>query len=488
LHCSAGAQLLALFALLDDNGDGKLGVHEMIDLMDGTNNDALVIKDCNGRESPHHWLGDGFCDTGKIANGAHSHGDFNCNIFGCDDGDCDVKGKPKGQCRVVKGRDQVEVKVNAGVVYGHIKNQVGVVFECDLLSGVTYHIWTNIGTSKGHIEDTVMSLYAKDGTTLLARNDNGPFGPSSSYIKYKPVVNIKDATIKVTPKSRKDRGSFQLQLSTKKPKCLQGLDCAGVCGGKAAYDCMGKCKGKAKTDVCGTCKGTEKDRKKCKAGSTPPPPKSVMAGKCPKGYKPRKYKSQGGAYITPVVTQTAFSAVYGATFHLDVLLKGDAKSVHSLIGSSKGPIEVPPAFNGKTKAGKAFASVGTVDPTWWQSRNELSAKFDSYLTIGNTFADANLLTSTGLAFDKWDYQAGMSSRSAMVTFKDKSKAPDAKGKSVMIAQLTVATPCSRAWSAEFGLSGLRKLKTASGTAATWKDDHVHFAWNSFQGASAVFGR
>jgi len=56
-------QLEALYALLDDDGDGALTVHEMIDLFDGINNDALLIDDCNGNPAPHHWC---------VRNGIHT--------------------------------------------------------------------------------------------------------------------------------------------------------------------------------------------------------------------------------------------------------------------------------------------------------------------------------------------------------------------------------------------------------------------------------
>ena len=65
-----------------------------------------------------------------------SVGSVNCNIFNCDDGDCGKK------CRIVKGRDQVEITVNSGVVYGHIKDSAGEVFETDLKKGVTYYLFT----------------------------------------------------------------------------------------------------------------------------------------------------------------------------------------------------------------------------------------------------------------------------------------------------------------------------------------------------------
>lgn len=101
-------QLQALYSLLDDDGDGALTVHEMIDLFDGVNNDALLIADCAGNPNPHHWLGDGYCDDGSDTD--DGGGDFNCNIFLCDDGDCG------DTCAIVEGRDQVEVAADMGAV------------------------------------------------------------------------------------------------------------------------------------------------------------------------------------------------------------------------------------------------------------------------------------------------------------------------------------------------------------------------------------
>ena len=78
----------------------------MIDLFDGVNNDALLIEDCDGTRNPHHWLGDGYCDDGTDVD--DGGGNFNCNIFLCDDGDCG------DTCAVVEGRDQVEVAPDSG--------------------------------------------------------------------------------------------------------------------------------------------------------------------------------------------------------------------------------------------------------------------------------------------------------------------------------------------------------------------------------------
>jgi hypothetical protein len=135
----------------------------------------------------------------------------NCNIFLCDDSDCGE------DCRVVEGRDQVEVAADMGVVYGNVQDANGEDFEIDLEEGTTYYIWTNIGTSDGHISDTTMTLFDADGTTVLAQNDDGPVGAVNSYIEYTPTAAISAATLLVAPKTRQDRGTFQLQVSLTEP-------------------------------------------------------------------------------------------------------------------------------------------------------------------------------------------------------------------------------------------------------------------------------
>jgi len=84
-----------------------------------------------------------------------------CNIFLCDDSDCGE------DCRVVEGRDQVEVAADMGVVYGHVDDANGESFEVDLEASVTYYIWTTVGTNAGHIQDTSLTLFDADGTTVL---------------------------------------------------------------------------------------------------------------------------------------------------------------------------------------------------------------------------------------------------------------------------------------------------------------------------------
>ena len=135
----------------------------------------------------------------------------NCNIFLCDDQDCDAG------CRVIEGRDQVEVAPDMGIVYGNVQDANGEDFEIDLEVGTTYYIWTNVGTAPGHIEDTTMTLFDADGTTVLDQNDNGPAGSANSYIEFTPAATVQAATILVAPKTRFDRGTFQLLVSLTEP-------------------------------------------------------------------------------------------------------------------------------------------------------------------------------------------------------------------------------------------------------------------------------
>ena len=158
---------------------------------------------------PHHWLGDGYCDDGSDVD--DGGGDFNCNIFLCDDSDCDEP------CRVVTGRDQVEVRADMGIVYGNIVDANGENFLTDFAAGTTYYIWTNIGEAPGHIDDTTLTLFDADGTTVLAQNDDGPVGPVNSYIEFTPHAAIQAATVQVNPKSRRSRGTYQLQVSLTRP-------------------------------------------------------------------------------------------------------------------------------------------------------------------------------------------------------------------------------------------------------------------------------
>ena len=131
-----------------------------MDVFDGVDNDALMIDDCNADPAgapgsspqfPHHWLGDGFCDDGcRDAGGAvrpceagEHAGDFNCDTYHCDDGDCG----PPGSCRSVRGLRAFELTVDGGWEQGGLENMAEhEFFAFDARAGQTYWIATELLT------------------------------------------------------------------------------------------------------------------------------------------------------------------------------------------------------------------------------------------------------------------------------------------------------------------------------------------------------
>lgn len=222
---------------------------------DGQNNDAVTIKDCNGKKVPHHYLGDGFCDDGTNTKAGGVN--LDCTVFMCDDGDCanDAKCKkiPGRNKQGYMGRHQLEIKANAASpTYGVVKDQMGVDFFTDFTANVKYWVYTTIDEKhKGHIQDTILTVFGADGKTQLIQNDDGPYGKDNSFLHLTPAAAIKSGVIRVTPKTLKDRGSFQLRVSTAKPCCtakpckvLVGKveDACGTCGGNNwnPNNCAGK--------------------------------------------------------------------------------------------------------------------------------------------------------------------------------------------------------------------------------------------------------
>jgi hypothetical protein len=113
------------------------------------------------------------------------------------------------------------------------------VSECVLLVA-RYYIWTNItdGTTH-HIQDTTMTLFDADGTTILAQNDDGPAGAVNSYIEYTPTASIASATILVAPKTHQDHGTFQLQVSLSQPDLTIRPPAPPQIGGPSYDFCFG---------------------------------------------------------------------------------------------------------------------------------------------------------------------------------------------------------------------------------------------------------
>jgi hypothetical protein len=120
-------------------------------------------------------------------------------------------------------------------------------------------------------------------------------------------------------------------------------------------------------------------------------------------------------YADPVVTQTS-SAAHGVqgftTYRLSVRMKGLAKDLYSLVGSQKGALSLPPAFQVKSPFG---ANLCGVNPQFLQFKPE--ATFDSWLTVGIVNGDHDSsIQSAGLTqlFSSWNEKHGLHSNNGGV--------------------------------------------------------------------------
>ena len=80
------------------------------------------------------------------------------------------------------------------------------------------------------------------------------------------------------------------------------------------------------------------------------------------------------------------------TYRLQVQLIGEAETINSLVGSSKGPLAMPPAFQVPSPLG---ANTGGVNPASFSIKKE--AELDSWLTVGITITASGKGNSLGTA-------------------------------------------------------------------------------------------
>ena len=143
-------------------------------------------------------------------------------------------------------------------------------------------------------------------------------------------------------------------------KCAKNVDCVGSwskCGrdcGDAFYGIDVKKSGQGKA-----CEATHGARRTCKPGQgdcpppppppspPPPPPPPPPAPPTPPTPPPNDGKAHELKYVTSQVVQASASMKGYTTYRLLVKLKGDAHTLYTLIGSQKGPLLLPPAFQVK---------------------------------------------------------------------------------------------------------------------------------------------
>jgi hypothetical protein len=159
-----------------------------------------------------------------------------------------------------------------------------------------------------------------------------------------------------------------------------------------------------------------------------------------------------------VVTQTSFGS-NGATFQLSVGLKGDARNLYSVHGSSFGPLTLPPAYQSSKSP-----LIGGPNPLYGQ-------KDDSFVTVGLPFVDKKQISATP-NMPKWTSKAGFKSNNAAFFWMNPKNGPTT-GK-ILVAQVTIAVPCTKLWSVTMGLTGYLK------NGKVWRDDKVVFAWSKFK--------
>merc|ERR1712072_1609455 len=188
-------------------------------------------------------------------------------------------------------------------------------------------------------------------------------------------------------------------------------------------------------------------------GCTP----SRATAKCP-SYCSNFKKSVAGTYASPVVTQTSFGS-NGATFQLSVGLKGAARNLYSVHGSELGPLTLPPAYQSSKSP-----LIGGPNPLYGQ-------KDDSFVTVGLPFVDKKQISATP-NMPKWTSKAGFKSNNAAFFWMNPKNGPTT-GK-ILVAQVTIAVPCTKLWSVTMGLTGYLK------NGKVWRDDKVVFAWSKFK--------
>ena len=154
------------------------------------------------------------------------------------------------------------------------------------------------------------------------------------------------------------------------------------------------------------------------------------------------------------------------TYQIGVKLKGGAATVYTIIGSSKGALTIPAAWQKKT-FGKNFGGVSKDIVKIFKD-----AGYDSWLTVGITGGDSsNELGSAGLkdALKVWSPAAGgfgkgFTNKDCGVFWMNPAKSR-AKGK-VVLGQLTLKKGVKL--SAAMGVAG----KDSKGK--TWREDKVKF--------------
>merc|ERR1712166_496402 len=162
---------------------------------------------------------------------------------------------------------------------------------------------------------------------------------------------------------------------------LRDRDCAGVFGGCAVVDCAGVCGGAAVVDCAGVCGGAAV---------------ADCAGVCAFNSGPYKYK-----YVVPFLTKMSQSNSGMDTYRFGVTLKDEAVNLYTIMGTSKGAMVIPQAYQ-TPNFGVNYGGVktGVIDAI-------SAAGYDSWLSVGITDGSSGL-GSAGISWKSWTSTKGVS--------------------------------------------------------------------------------
>jgi len=181
--------------------------------------------------------------------------------------------------------------------------------------------------------------------------------------------------------------------------------------------------------------------------SSPPPPPPPSGG---------KYE-----FVTPYVDTMSWENSKGmVTYRLGVTLKKSGSNLYSLVGSGKGAMDIPAAYQtaiaGSNIGGISAGIVKAIPDT----------KFDSWLTVGITNGDSGL-GSAGIKWKDWTASKGFSSKDCGVFWMNPAKTTAKGSGKIVVAQLTLKKGAKLA--VTMGMVG--KEKGGKG----WREDKVSFA-------------
>jgi uncharacterized protein YbaA (DUF1428 family) len=97
---------------------------------------------------------------------------------------------------------------------------------------------------------------------------------------------------------------------------------------------------------------------------------------------------------------------------------------------------------------------------------------DSFVTVGLSHVDRKQISATP-NMPAWNSKVAMNSKDTAFFWMNPKNGPKA-GKKILVAQVTIAVPCSKLWSATMGLTGYLRNGKA------WRDDKIVFAWSKFK--------